>query len=145
METGQKGNYMKTNLDKIYKNDASLEKEGIWFDVAKDCGFLIKRFGGFNSQAVKMELAKYYKPFAKQIENGTMDERKERELSLKVFVNSCILDWKGIEIDGAIAPFSKEACINVLLELPELTDTLIQYASDSKNYREEVGNSLKGL
>ena len=132
---------MKTNLDKLFKNDESLEKSGIWFQISDSTGFLIKRFGGFNSQAVKLELAKHYKPFARQIETGSMDEKKEKEIMLKVFVNACVLDWKGIEIDGKEVAYSKEECVKLLVGLPELADALVSYASDSKNYREELGNS----
>ena len=132
---------MKTNLDKFYKNDSSLEGGGIWFDVGGGVEFLIKRFGGFNSQQVKLELAKHYKPYSKQIELGTLSTEKEREITIKVFVNACVLDWKGIEADGKALPFTKDNCIELLKGLPELAETLVAQASDSKNYREDLGNS----
>jgi hypothetical protein len=131
---------MKTNLDSLFKTDENLEKSGIWFELSETVGFLIKRFGGLNSPKVKMEMAKFYKPYARQIESGTMDPVKEKEIMLKVFVNACVLDWKGIEIDGAITPYSADACVKLLSGLPDLAETLISYSSDSKNYREDVGN-----
>lgn len=132
---------MKTNLDSLFKNDKGLEENGIWFEIQEGVGFKIKRFGGFNSQSIKSALAKHYKPYAKMIESGTFPLDKEREITLKVFSNACITDWKGIEIDGKLAEFSQEACLNLLMSLPELADALVKYASDSQNYREELGNS----
>lgn len=132
---------MKTNLDVIFKTDKDIEKDGIWYEVAPGVAFLIKRFGGFNSPPIKAALAKYYKPYSRQIENGTLDQAKEKEIMTKVFSHSCILGWKGIEIDGELVEFSQEACVNLLLALPDMSEILLQYASDFKNYREDLGNS----
>jgi hypothetical protein len=132
---------MKTNLDSLFKNDKGLEENGIWFEIKEGVGFKIKRFGGFNSQSIKAALAKHYKPYAKMIEAGSFPPDKEREITLKVFVNACITDWKGIEIDGKAAEFSHDACLGLLMSLPELADALVKYASESQNYREELGNS----
>lgn len=132
---------MKTNIDKIFKNDETLEKSGIWFEIKSGVGFLIKRFGGMNSPAIKLELARHYKPYARQIENGTLDDAKEKEISMKVFINSCVVDWKGIEVDGSEVPFSKEKCLELFTSLPELAETLLNYATDTKNFREDLGNS----
>lgn len=132
---------MKTNVDKFFKNDQTLESEGIWFMISDEVGFKIRRFGGANSHRIKAAMAKHYKPYARQIENGTLDPDKEKDIMLKVFIESCMLDWKGVEIDGELKDYSKEIAIPFFQELPELADTLSQYALDSKNFREDLGNS----
>ena len=132
---------MKTNLDKLFKNNESLEQNGIWMMLSEESGFLVRRFGGFNSAKIKAALAKHYKPFARLVESGSLDPKKEKEITLKVFCEACLMDWKGIEIDDKPVPFSQEKAVEFLLALPELADTLIAYASDSKNYREDLGNS----
>lgn len=132
---------MQSNLDKLFKNDKNSESGGIWMEVSEEIKFLVKRFGGFNSQPVKMALAKYYKPYARQVETGTLSADKEREIQNRVFVESCMLDWKGVQIDGQEVPFSKEEAVKLLNSLPELADTLVNYANDPKNYREDLGNS----
>lgn len=131
---------MQTNLDRLYKNSEKQEEDGIWFEIAEGTGFLIRRFGGYNSPKIKAALAKHFKPFSRQIEAGTLDAAKEKEIMAKVFVDACVTDWKGIEIDGKAASFSKELAVEFFVNLPELTDTLVAYASDSKNYREDLGN-----
>lgn len=132
---------MKSNLDKIFKSDKGLEKDGVWFSYTETTSFLIRRFGGFNSTKVKAALAKYYKPYARLIEMGTIPEEKEKEIMVKVFVESSIVSWKGIEIDGKEVEFSVDAAVKLLIHLPELSESLLEYASDSKNYREDLGNS----
>ncbi len=132
---------MKTNLDKFFKTNSDLEKSGIWFEISDTTGFLLNRFGGMNSDKVKAMMAKYYKPYARQIENGTMDPKKEKEIMVKVFVESSVLDWKGVEIEGVDTPFSKETAVEFFVELPELAEALMSHAMDFKNYKEDLGNS----
>jgi hypothetical protein len=132
---------MRTNLDTLFKNSADLENSGIWFSLTEKTRFLVKRFGGNNATAIKAAIAKHYKPYARLIELGSLSPDKEREIQNKVFVNSCMVDWEGVEIDGKITPFSKEVAVEFLNNLPELANTLIEMASDTKNFREELGNS----
>jgi hypothetical protein len=136
---------MKTNLDRKYKMDTSLEQNGVWVVVAEDVEFLIKRFGGFNSQKVRAAMAEYLKPYAKKIENGTLSPEKEHEVGVRVFVESCVADWKGVkeEKDGSLVeiPFSNDNAIKLFCDLPELFSTLVTEAQNSENYKEVLGNS----
>ena len=132
---------MKTNLDSLFKSDSVSETKGIWFNISETTGFLVKRWGGENTHSIKAALAKYHKPYARLIEMGTMDPEKEKEIHVKVFVHSCLEDWKGVEIDGKETKFEKEIAVKFLLNLPDLADTLIGHATDNKNYREDLGNS----
>lgn len=132
---------MKTNLDLQFKTDQNLEMGGVWFDVTDKASFLIRRFGGLNSQRVKQAMALEYKPFARQVELGTMSADQERRILVKVFVDASLVDWRGVEIDGKEATYSKESAINLLMGLPELFDTLIKYASGADSYKENLGNS----
>jgi hypothetical protein len=131
---------MKTNLDSLYKTDTDCETTGIWLMINEEVGFRVKRFGGKNKLKIAEKLAKLQKPYSRQIELGTMDQKILDQIHVKVFVEECIVDWKGIEIDGQPVEYSNEQCIEMLRELPDLTDSLVQYASDIGNYREQVGN-----
>lgn len=132
---------MKTNLDSLYKTNSSMEKEGIWVMISTDVGFLLRRFGGANNDKLKLALAKYHKPYARQIEKGTLDSKLEEKLMTTAFVESCIADWKGVEIDGKETEFSKEVAIEFFLSLPDLTNELLSQSQNVDNYREELGKS----
>lgn len=132
---------MGSNLDSMFKSDTSSELEGIWLEISDTVRFRVKRFGGKNAGSVKMAMAKYYKPFALVLEKGLLAEEKEREIYTKVFVEASLLGWEGVELDGESAPFTFENAIKLLGDLPDLTETLIAYASDVKNYAIDVGNS----
>jgi hypothetical protein len=132
---------MKTNLDSAFKTDTSLEIEGVWFEIQDGVKFKCRRFGGMNSQKVKAISAKYLKPFLKQIELGTLSEQKSREITVKSFVESCLVDWSGVVVDGVEAPFTVESAIKLLVELPALAETLIKYSGEMNPYKEDLGNS----
>jgi len=131
---------MKTNLDKFKANTVD-ELEGVWFEASEGVRFLTKRFGGMNSPLIKKALAKHYKPYARLIEKGLYPEDAERKIYIKVFVDACLKDWEGVEVEGQVVPFSKEEAIKLLVHLPDLADMLIEYAQDVNSYTEDLGNS----
>lgn len=136
---------MKSNLDSLFKTDQAVEKTGVWFDISDKTGFLVRPFNANNS-AIKAAHARHFKPYAHQIERGTLAIEKEREIYIKIFVGACLIDWKGIEIDGKETPFEKELAVKFLLGLPELFTALMKHAEDFSNYKidsadsEELGN-----
>lgn len=132
---------MKSNLDSMFKADTQHELEGIWLEIADGVRFKVKRFGGKNSEQVKKMMAKHYKPFARLFEKGLLPEEKQREIYTTIFVKSSMLDWEGIEIEGELQPYSEEKAIELLKSLPDLSETLIEYASDVQNYAVDLGNS----
>ena len=89
---------MKTNLDALYKTDASKEKEGFWYHVNQEIGFLIRRFGGKNAQRMKEISANVWKPHAKRMKSMTIEENDR--VTTEAYVRSCVVDWKGIEVDA---------------------------------------------
>ena len=134
---------MKTNLDSMFKMNTDLEKDGVWFEFKEGISFKLKRFGGENAPALKESMAKHYKPYANLVAVDALPMRKEKEIMAKVFVDACLVEWKGI-IDterGEEIPYSFDNAVELLMELPELADTLTKFASETDSYRESLGNS----
>lgn len=132
---------MKTNLDSLFKTSEKHEQEGVWLQLTDKIAFKVKRFGGMNSPKVKAALAKYYKPYARMIEMDTMPEKEQKKIMIKVFVESSLLDWEGIEIDGVVTAYSTEKAVELFMQLPEVFDTIFKYASEFENFKEDLGNS----
>lgn len=133
---------MKSNLDKHFKQNNDLEKDGVWFEFGTGVKFLVRRFGGSNPE-VKKSMTKYYKPVARLVEKNLLEPDKEKKVMAKAFIESCLINWEGVEIDGELKPYSFEAAVELFTNLPELLDTLVDCAQDSENYkeyREDVGN-----
>lgn len=131
---------MESNLKKKFGMDANLEKNGIWVDVDTDVSFLIRRFGGDNHIKLKEAHAKYMKPHARLIELGSIPRKTMLEIEAKVFIDACLVDWKGVEFGGEVKPFSKELALELFIELPELLATLVACSQDKDNYRLDLGN-----
>lgn len=132
---------MKTNLDKFYKANSELEKEGVDFAIDENTSFKVRRFSSQNPK-VKAAMATYYKPFARQIEFGTLPTEKSHEITTKIFVDTCLVSWKGV-VDENEKPieFNKENALKLFKDLPDLLDTLWKHANTFENYKEDLGNS----
>lgn len=132
---------MKTNLDKHFKTDTSLEKDGVDFRLDEKTSFRVRRFNGQNPR-VKAAMATYYKPYARQVEMGTLPQEKSEEITMKLFIDVCLASWEGIE-DEAGKPIecNKENALKLFKSLPDLFDTLWKHANSFENYKEVLGNS----
>jgi hypothetical protein len=137
-----KEDLMKTNLDSLFKTNSNLEKDGVWFDVSIGVSFLLRRFGGANGNKVAQSMAKYHKPYAKLIEAKKLSDEETTEIMAKVFVDSCLVDWKGVtDEDGKEIVCNMENAVNLFKNLPELFNTLFQYCQGVESFREDLGNS----
>lgn len=139
---------MKTNLDKVFKTDEKLIKDGVDLVIQeenaaegiKEVSFRVRHFSSENTR-VKAAISKHYKPYARQIELGTLDQKTNDLVTIKMFIDVCLVEWKGVEIDGKEVECTKENAQTLFVRLPNLFDTLWRYANDFNNYREDLGNS----
>lgn len=138
---------MKTNLDQLYRTDGDIEKEGVLIRFTDKVAFKVRRYGGTNNTEFKKASKKYFKPHAKQIERGAIDPNLARELVIKSFVEGCLVDWEGVEIDGEVKDYDPKLAIDLFKELPDLFDELLDQSQNVSNFREEeegtedLGNS----
>lgn len=133
---------MKTNLDSFFKTDENLETNGIWLKYGT-VRFLVRRFGGENDLYQKA-MTRFHKPFARQIELGTLSEKAKIEILAKVFSSACMVKWENVEIDGVKVDYTFENSVKLLTARPELFDALYREANTVANYKEEsedLGNS----
>lgn len=132
---------MKTNLDKLFKTNTVLEKEGVDFALDDKTSFRIRRFNSSNPR-VKAAMAAYYKPYARQIEMGTLPVEKSDEIAIRLFIDVCLVSWEGVEDEkGQPIEMTKENAFEMFKSLPDLFATLQKHANDFENYKEELGNS----
>lgn len=132
---------MKTNLDLHFKTNTSLEKDGVEFEINDKTSFLVRRFNSSNPR-VKAAMAAYYKPYSRQIEMGTLPTEKADDIAVRLFVDVCLVSWKGVEDDkGAPIECTKENAVSLFKSLPDLFTVLQGHASNFENYKEELGNS----
>lgn len=132
---------MKTNLDKLFKASETLQKEGVDFAIDDKTSFKVRHFNSSNPR-IKAAMATHYKPYARQMELGSIAQEKSDEITRKLFVDVCLVSWQGVEDDkGKAIDFTKENALKIFKDLPALFDTLWKYANDFTNYKEDLGNS----
>ena len=103
--------------------------------------FKVRRFTPTNPR-VKAAFAKYYKPYARLIEMGTMPVEKVEEININMFLDVCLVTWEGIEDENKKPiPYSREVAFDIFKAAPDLFETLWKFANNYENYRAEVGNS----
>lgn len=135
-----------------FKTDKRIEVKGIEVDYGTSI-FTIARAGGSN-KAYKKALAKALKPLRAAIEADNIDDDRAQPTLIKVFVENCVLGCKvlvdGKEVDGLeganegeVIPFTAEACIKLLTELPELYRDLLDKAMSRRLFLEDVEVAAK--
>lgn len=131
---------MDTNLGALFGTDKNLEENGVWFAIGGGVEFLIRRFSAQNSR-MKMAMAKYYKPRAREIDNNTISTQDSLEINVKIFVSTCLINWKGVkDSEGKELPYNAETAIAQLIKYPDLYLELQKLSQSAENYREELGN-----
>lgn len=132
---------IETNLDSLFKTKSNLESDGVWFKVSKDTSFCLRRFGGANAHKVKLAMAKYHKPHARLIENDALPVEDTQRIMAQVVASACLVDWKGVQINGQEVPCTQENAVKLFTELPELFNALFGYISGVESFKEDLGNS----
>lgn len=128
--------FMETNLDKLVLTDPALESEGIDFEVG-EVTFRLRRFGGKNPKMRAAQL-KYFKPHAKSIELGSIDDSLGEEITVKAFIDSCLVKWEGLtDKSGQPIPCTPENAFQFFIKRLDLFNILIEYAKDHKNFLKE--------
>lgn len=132
---------MESNLDKLFKTNDKLAEEGVDFALDDRKSFRL-RFMNQDNPRVKAAFAKYYKPYARQMEMGTLPPSKNLEIMRNLLVDICLVSWTGIE-DGQGKPIecTKENALALMERLPPLFDALWKHVGDFQNYKEDLGNS----
>lgn len=131
---------MKTNLDKFFKTNDDLAKNGVDFALDEKTSFRLRHFNATNPR-VKAAVAAHYKPYARQIDLGTLDQDTQNSIQIKLFIDISLVGWQGVEIDDKEVECTPENAFKLFKALPTLFDTLWKYANDHTNYKEDLGNS----
>jgi len=120
------------DIKKEYGTDASLETEGTWEDFGEGCEIKIARIG---NKAYRKYFQKASKPYQKQIRRGTLSDDKAEELLIDAMAHCIVMDWKGMQEDGADIEFSIANCKRVLTEYKDLRDAISDIANSAESFK----------
>lgn len=124
------------NIFKRFGTDLQAEQEGRKYYLDRDIDAYIL-------------VASYKRNKNLQRENVEILERAEHKSDdveqefVKAFVRNCVKGWNNISnIEGEELPYSSETALELLVQLPDLVEDLIKFASDNENYRiEEIAKN----
>ena len=123
------------SIYRMFKTDEQHEKNGIVLDYGQGGQIRIARAGGGNARYGKL-LGDRMKPYRRQIENGTLDNQVAEKIMAEVYADAVVLGWENVTgADGQPLPFSREACVQLLLDLPELFRDIQEQATKVANFR----------
>jgi hypothetical protein len=67
---------------------------------------------------------------------GTLDDGTAERLLAETYAEAVIIGWKGVKnVKGKPLEFDKKACIELLLDLPELFKDIQEQAGRAANFR----------
>lgn len=135
---------MKTNLHSAFGTNKESETDGVWVSITDTVEFKIRRLGGHNAKLISKRHAELFQPYAKAKENNALSEDKEEQLNIKLFVDSVIVDWKGLTgEDGKELKYDPSIAADLLVEMPDLFQLLMEESQNKSLFksREDLGNS----
>jgi hypothetical protein len=126
---------MQTDLAKLYGTNTTFEQEGIDLHLGGDCYITIRRAGGSN-RAFLEAFRRVTAPHRKTIERGALDPETDDALGIDIYAASIIVGWRGVVLNGKEVPFSREAFVHVMKELPDLWRLIRDEARNAANFRD---------
>lgn len=142
----------------MFETDETLETEGIIINYGE---FRVKvaHTGVSNKKYQKMLSAKILKPYAKQLDSGTMDEELGAKLMRELIAECVVLDFEVLDKeataaakllnpvaenvykqgvpakDGSVAPFNRKEVYRIFTELRVLYLDIKKQADDFANFK----------
>lgn len=137
------------SLYKQFATDKNLEKNGIELQYDKVV-FRIARAGGSNERYSKVLEAKC-KPYRRQIQTETITPETMERIMREVYAETVVLGWEGVDFEEtdngpAIedAPFTRDNCIRLFEDLPELFNDIQIQAGKAALFKREVLEATAG-
>ncbi len=126
------------DIRKNYGTSPKLELEGAW---TEDLGGGLKlKLARLKNPKFQKMYSRMMKPYQRQVRNGTLDTEVEERIITKCVVETVLLGWENLMLDGKIQEYSKENALRILSDpaLSDFRDLVVDLANDSQLFREEM-------
>ena len=101
-------------------------------------GIKIARAGGSNA-AYQRVLERKLKPYRRQLQTDTMDNKVAERILIEVFAETVVVGWENVEdAKGKQLEYNVENVIKVLTDLPDLFADIQKAASDAALFRKDA-------
>ena len=132
---------MSINLDKHLPTQKNCN-EGIWVEIFPKIKFLL---GYASVQNKRFKTATLDLKLRDKITaSGNISNQDEDvEAMFKLYSETIVLGWKGLKDDGVDVPFSKEKCVQLFKEYPELFLKISNEANRAQNFIDKNVENIK--
>lgn len=138
---------MKNSIYTIAKTDADSEENGKWFDdIFEEGSGISLKLRRMTSQAYIKVLNRLMQENRKLMVKGKFPKDVDMRLLVESMAEGIIVDWKGIVVEegGEEIPYSKDAAIKLMTELPDLKSTVRNLAQSMAAFRAETKEEIAG-
>ena len=131
------------SLYKQFATDKNVERDGVVLSYGKnsknkDINIRIARAGGANIRYAKL-LEAAIKPYRRQLQNETMDNGVAEDITMRVYAQSVVLGWEGVEDEnGNNMEFTVENCMKLFKDLPDLWADIQSQATRAALFRQDI-------
>ena len=131
------------SLYKQYATDANLEKTGIELQYGENANgdeiiIRVARAGGSNTAYTK-RMEALVKPYRRQIQAETIDNKVLEKLVMQAFAETVVLGWENVEgRDGTVLEFNVANVIQLFTDLPDLFKDVQEQAQKAVLFREDI-------
>lgn len=125
---------MKSLYD-VFSTNKDFETEGVTLDfgVAK---FKVRRAGGSNRRFATVFRNKT-KPHAQALAANTLSEETTKKILIDVYFEAVMIGWEDVtDRKGQSMAFNRENFTQLMMDLPDLWDTLRDEAEKMKNFQD---------
>lgn len=127
-------------LAKRFGTSKKLENDGVWHELGDGAAIKVARWNNRRFNELKRQLERKY---LTQQKTGKLPEDIAEKIIIETIAHAVLLDWRGIELNGAPLPaYTPEEGIKVLTDtaevnMSEFRDTVAAASMDMNNFRME--------
>ena len=136
-------------LKKRFSTDQALSQKGVWIKIdLEDCEapmeFLLACLGRANRNWAS-KASKVYRAHKRKIDAGLMSDEESIEKSLRVFCDTVLLNWRGVEDENdQPIDYSPEEGFKLLSACDRLYDYLLEESQEISNYQNATTEQTVG-
>lgn len=128
---------MASNVHRLFKTDQKLEVEGIYLDFGH-FKIRIARAGGANKAYLKA-VEKKSRPFRRAIQQEMLDNEQAMKIMREIYAETVVIGWEGVtDGEGNPLEFSRDNCLKLFEELPDLFTDVMDQSNKIALFREDI-------
>lgn len=121
-----------------FETDADIEQKGVILDYGDGVRIRIRRAGGSNKEYLKA-MEKVARSYRFQIQHRSLSRDENLHILAEVYASTIVIGWEGVtDRDGKALPFSKENCMKLFKDLPDLFADVQAQAESGEGFRKHL-------